>query len=109
MIARLTTQFEEYDRKIFWVLLTCITIALFAYIFFLSLSVYAVIDRRTAEKNADALSAHISLLESQFVTLDRTVNLDRAHTAGFVDIGIPHYISRNATPPTLTLRGEVTN
>ena len=77
---------------------------LVAYVYFLSISVYAVVTRRSAEKETTVLSAKISLLESQYVALDKRINLDLAHAQGFVDVTIPRYISHEGTHDTLTLR-----
>lgn len=104
MIKSLITQFEEYDRKIFWTLLVLTGLMMAAYLYFLSVSVYAVIGRRTAERDLDRLSAKISILESQYVSLDKRISLDLAHAQGFVDISVPRYISRSAARDTFTLR-----
>ena len=97
-------QFEEYDRKIFWGLSTLLLLAVFAYLYFLSISVYAVILRKSAESEAERLSAKVSLLESEYVKLDKRISLDLAHEQGFIDIAVPRYISRDASHDTFTLR-----
>lgn len=106
MFKGLVTQFEEYDRRIFWAVLLLIVAALLAYVYFLSLSVYGVIARKQAETKVADLSTKVSVLESRYAALDKHINLELAHTRGFVDIAVPRYISREATGDTLTLRGE---
>ena len=104
MIRTMIAQFEEYDRKIFWMLLSLIGVASIAYAYFLSASVYAVIERRTAETTATRLAAKISVLESEYSALDRKISLDLAHAQGFIDVSVPRYISSRNVPETLTLR-----
>ena len=104
MVESLLTQFEAYDRKIFWTMLVLTGLVMVAYLYFLSVSVYAVIGRRTAERDLDKLSAKISVLESQYVSLDKRISLDMAHAQGFMDIAVPRYISRGAARDTFTLR-----
>lgn len=107
MAKSLIAQFEEYDRKIFWTLLSLIGVVVVAYLYYLSVSVYAVISRRTAEREVDKLTSKISLLESQYVMLDKKISLDMAHAQGFLDISVPRYISREASRDTFTLRGGI--
>lgn len=97
-------QFEEYDRKIFWGLLLLVGVAIIAYVYFLSMSVYTVIERRTAETATTRLTAKISILESEYSVLDKKINLDLAHTQGFIDINVPRYISSRGVSDTFTLR-----
>ncbi len=97
-------QFEEYDRRIFWSLSALLGLAVLAYLYFLSISVYAVIERKSAESEAESLSAKVSLLESEYVNLDKRITLELAHEQGFVDITVPRYISRDASHDTFTLR-----
>ena len=104
MIKTMIAQFEEYDRKIFWILLSLVGVAVIVYTYFLSVSVYTVIERRSAETATTRLSAKISILESEYSTLDKKINLDLAHAQGFVDIGVPRYLSSRNAPETLTLR-----
>ena len=62
------------------------------------------ISRKTAENETDHLSAKISLLESKYAELDKKINLDYAHSVGFIDITVPRYVSRIDTHDTFTLR-----
>lgn len=100
----LVTQFEEYDRRIFWVVLSLIGVTLAIYVYFLSLSVYGVIARKEAQSLLADLSSRVSVLESEYATLDKHINLELAYARGFVDISVPRYISREAVRDTLTLR-----
>ena len=97
-------QFEEYDRKIFWSLSALLGLAVLAYLYFLSMSVYAVIERKSAESESESLSSKVSLLESEYVKLDKRITLELAHEQGFVDITVPRYISREGSHDTFTLR-----
>jgi hypothetical protein len=106
MIHAILLQFEEHDRRIFWVLALLLIACLSFYIYFLSVSVVSVIARKTAEQATVRLSADVSMLESEYVVLDRVINLSLAHERGFSDITAPRYISQNTEGGTLTLRDE---
>ena len=103
------TQFEENDRKIFWVFLAACATALVGYVYFVGVSVYAVVDRKSAEESAERLLAHISILESQYVVLDKRINLDLARSEGFLDVAVPRYITQELSGDTLTLRDSTGN
>ncbi len=106
MFKALVVQFEEHDRRIFWAVLLLIVGALVAYVYFLSISVYGVIARKQAESKLADLSSKVSLLESKYAALDKHINLEFAHSRGFIDIAVPRYITRDTTHETLTLRGD---
>ena len=106
MVNSLLLHFEEYDRRIFCVLVTLSSIAVIAYLYFLSISVYSVIGRRSADKEISNITINISLLESQYVAVDNKISLELAHTKGFYDISVPRFISRDGSHDTLTLRSE---
>lgn len=106
MWQALKSQYEEHDRRIFWVVLLLIVCALFGYVYFLSTSVYGVIAREKAELQLSELLPQISQLESEYALLERNINLEFAYTRGFVDIAVPRYISRIPAGDTLTIRTE---
>lgn len=106
MLTVLLQHIEGNDRRIFWILIGTLAVVLFAYVYFLGSSVYSVISRKEAESESEQLVAKISLLESEYVKLDKAVSLELAHANGFIDIAVPHYISRENTGATFTLRTE---
>ncbi len=104
MVKTVAAQFEEHDRRIFWVLFGVLGFCVAAYLYFLSVSVYAVVARKYAEQQTEKTSTALSALESQYVDLDRNINLALAHEQGFVDVAVPQYVSRAEAPRTFTLR-----
>ncbi len=104
MQRTLTQHFEEYDRRIFWTVCWCTAFTIFLYIYFLGTSVYSVIARKQAEVNVANLTSRISQLESEYVLLDKKINLDLAHTKGYIDVAVPRYVSRATSHDTFTLR-----
>ena len=107
MVKVLLTQFEEHDRKIFWTLCTLVLVFLSLYVYFLSVSVYAVVSRKSAENTAGTLNARIAQLESEYAILDKHIDLALAHERGFVDIAVPKYLFRDKPESSLSLRGAL--
>ncbi len=106
MVKEVFIHFEEHDRRIFWSVVFLLSISLAAYVYFLSISVYAVVTRKVAESRATSVSAHVSSLESQYVALDKRIDLALAHERGFADIAVPKYLSQGGPNKTLTLRTD---
>jgi hypothetical protein len=104
MWRAMLAQFEVHDRRLFWGVLSLVIFSLVAYVYFLSVSIYGVIARKHAESEISVLSAKVSMLESRYAVLDKAINLELAHSRGFVDISVPKYISREVVRETLTLR-----
>ncbi len=104
MFTAIISQFEEHDRRIFWVLAAVFAVVLAAYVYFLGISVYAVIARKQAEQETSLMNAKISQLESQYVALDKVIDLALAKQQGFSEVATPQYISQAAPQKTLTLR-----
>ena len=86
MVNAVLSQFEEYDRRIFWGILGIGAIAIFCYIYFIGVSVYAVIARKEAELETGRVTAQVADLESKYAQLLRDVDLTLAHTLGFVEV-----------------------
>ncbi len=107
MVKTLITQFEENDRRIFWMLAALLGMSIVFYFYFLSVSVGAVIARKSAEQGVGMITAKISLLETKYVALDRRIDRTLAREQGFVDIAVPKYITQETSKnTTLTLRDE---
>lgn len=98
--------FQEYDRTIFWVVASVFVVVLASYLYFLGISINAVIERKQAQKEVGQLNAHISQLESTYVALDREINLVLARERGFDDVRVPQYVLRGGEKQTFTLRGD---
>ena len=106
MFKTLAAHFEEHDRRIFWTLSVFVLGALAAYLYFLSISVFAVVARKSAEAQFRTLNAEISHLESTYASLDKEIDLAMAHDRVFVDIAVPQYLSLGKSETVLSLRGE---
>ncbi|MEK7118463.1 MAG: hypothetical protein AAB869_02525 [Patescibacteria group bacterium] len=103
MVNAILFQFEEYDRKIFWTLIFLGMSALLLYVYFLGISVVAVVAQKVAERELGRMTAQVAVLESQYVRLDGDIDLEFAHESGFVDVVVPQYITTITAGNMLTL------
>ncbi len=105
MFKSVLLQFEEHDRRIFWIFVAFFVCSLSLYIYFLGISIFAVIERKGAEQRSSVLTANIMSLESKYVMLNKQIDLTLARERGFVEVISPVYISGNARgEKTLSLR-----
>ncbi len=104
MVKSVLLQFEEHDRRIFWIFVAFFIFSLSLYIYFLGVSVFAVIERKGAEQRSASLTANIMSLESRYVTMSKKIDLALAHERGFVEVAAPLYVNGGQKGDTLTLR-----
>lgn len=97
-------QFEEHDRRIFWIIVAFFVCSLSLYIYFLGVSVFAVIERKGAEQRSNSLTANIMSLESKYVMLNKRIDLTLAHDKGFVEVIAPLYVRATGGEKSFSLR-----
>lgn len=108
MTERIIRQFEEYDRKIFWALVFFGAATLFLYVYFVGIAVVSVVARKATERELGRMTAEVATLESEYASLDKSVDLALAHREGFVDIASPKYLVRGlGQGNTLSFRADV--
>jgi hypothetical protein len=104
MVKSVLLQFEEHDRRIFWISVVFFVCSLTLYIYFLGVSVFAVIERKGAQQRSAALTSSIMSLESRYVTMSKKIDLALAHERGFVEVTSPIYVNGAASGESLSLR-----
>lgn len=105
MVNTVIAQFEANDRKIFWIIASLGAITLFAYAYFVSVSVLAVVGRKEAELRGGRESAKVAELESQYALLDGSIDLKMAEERGFLPVSLPRYIKNENAESGLSLGG----
>lgn len=104
MVKSVLYQFEEHDRRIFWVSALFFIFSLSLYIYFLGISVFAVIARKGAEQHSASITANVMTLESRYVAMSKKIDLAMAHEHGFIEVSAPIYVNGSAKGETFTLR-----
>ena len=104
MVKSVLLQFEEHDRQILYIFVVFFIFSLSLYVYFLGVSVFAVVERKGAEQRSASLTASIMSLESRYVTMSKRIDLALAHERGFVEVTKPVYISGTKKGETLTIR-----
>lgn len=104
MVKAVLLTFNEHDRRIFWISAIFFICSLALYVYFLGISVFAVIERKGAEQRAAKLSASIMSLESRYVSLSGRIDLTLAKERGFQEVDAPTYIDARKTDGGLSVR-----
>ena len=97
---------ENNDRRIFWAFAALLCLSFILYVSFVFLSVHSVIARKSAESESNRITARISSLESQYVSLDKHIDLALAHHSGYADVVDPIYISKESARAVFTMRSD---
>jgi len=95
--------FSKNDRRLVWLLGSLCALSLISYAVFLSLSVHAVVARKTADTKTDALITEIASLEASYVALDKQIDRRLAELHGFTEAS-PTYLSKTKDSAVFTLR-----
>ncbi len=104
MVRSFLLRFEEHDRRILWVAVLFFICSLTLYVYWLGVSVFAVIDRKGAEQRTAAIASNIMSLESRYVVLSRDIDLALARERGFVTVEKPVYLDGDAGSGSFSLR-----
>lgn len=106
MVKTVLYQFEEHDRRIFWISAVFFIFSLSLYIYFLGVSVFAVIARKGAEQRSASITANVMTLESRYVAMSKKIDLAMAREHGFTEVIAPLYVNGGAKGETLSLRSS---
>src|SRR3989304_5093542 len=104
MVNSMIAQFEEHDRRIFWMFVAALGVMLLLYVYFVSTAVVAVIARKEFERELGRTATQVASLESEYALLDKRIDLTLAHAQGFVDVSAPRYVTVESRENALTIR-----
>lgn len=89
----ITKQYSLYERTVTWTLMFFVAVALLAYCYFLTLSVFAVVERNHAERKIEEAKGHLALREKEYAELRQKITLAVAKERGFIEVATPAYLS----------------
>ncbi len=102
MVEKIKNKIDN-RQNLFRSLAVCITVCFVLYIYFVTHTVYSVVERGHAEKAIAALDGSMSDLESQYAALESGITAELAAEKGFVAIASAEFISRNSSGNGLSL------
>ncbi len=95
-------------KNIFWFLTVGVFVSLSLYAYFVSHTVWSVVERQKSEKTILSLENNIEKLESDYLALKSKVTVDLALEKGFSEVSASvKFISRKPLSKGLTLNNEI--
>lgn len=88
-----------YDRRVVWVALGLVVISASLYVYFLTASIVAVVERNQAERKIESLAGVVSGLESRYVDVGKRIDLSLAAEKGFHEVASPRYVTLAGEAP----------
>jgi|SRR3989344_3412584 len=98
MMSSVLHTVKGFEGKIFWILFSIFTLFFFLYIYFIANVVFNIVERRSFNFEALALSTKIAEMEVLYLNKSRDINLEKASELGFFEPISVGFASR----PTIT-------
>lgn len=83
--ATLAIKSEEIRQRVFWALVSVISILLLFYGYFTVSAIIDVADRRRMETEVLDMRSDVVTLELQYIAKENGITLEKAHELGFVE------------------------
>ena len=96
--AQLNTQ------KIFWILSGVLFVLFMTYAYMVNAAIMSAVSRQKSQQQISSLSSDTANLESQYISIKNSINLELAYSMGFKNETNTRFIARKATESSLTLR-----
>ena len=91
------------EKKVFWLMTFVLFASVFSYMYFVKQTVFNIVERDRMVEELVGLSSQISEYEFYYIALKNDINLDYAHSVGFVDVKNPKFASRKLSNQNLTM------
>ncbi len=95
---------DLYERTLVLTLVAAITCTAIAYVYFLSVSVFSVVERNQAERSIENVRARVADAERDYARVGQSITLALATKKGFHVVNDPVYLAPDLTPTTITMR-----
>lgn len=93
------------EKNIFWLLVLAITITFSLYIYFVTTTIYNIVEREKIESEKSALALNISSKEFELIKLKNEITLSYAKSLGFIEVKDKKYI----TPKSVGFVAKINN
>jgi hypothetical protein len=98
---------NAYDQRRVFLVVSGIFLALLSlYVFFVSRTVFNIIERKSAESEMRALSSSLSTLEVEYMSLSKNIDLSLASSLGFNESKNIYFASRRTSVGSLINKAD---
>lgn len=95
------------ERNIFWLLILGISISFSFYIYFVTSTIYSVVEREKLESEKSELALKISGKEFELIKKKNEITLSYAKSIGFVEVKNTKYITPKSVSFVATSQNEI--
>jgi hypothetical protein len=106
MTSTLRRQMEnigDNQKKIFWILASCLLIVIVCYVSFLLSAFLGGVERKELVKKVDIISAEVEQLETEYLSAQKKIDVAYAIDHGFVIATDAKFVSLIPTSANLSL------
>lgn len=98
-----TLDFNNIERKIFWILASSLCLAMAFYLYSVASLTIAVVDRDQMKNAAHELAVKSSAIEEEYLTRASSITLAYAQSLGFQEVAVKFAGGAGAADPKLSL------
>jgi len=98
---------NNFEKEMFWGLLTMLVIASFLYAYFVNSTILNIVERKDINKEMVFLSSDVSEMEMEYFALSNKIDLPYIYSLGFKDASsYTSYASRKALTKRLSFNNN---
>ncbi|MDP3996737.1 MAG: hypothetical protein Q8P86_03535 [bacterium] len=96
------TLYELKEARIFWIALACLGLSLAFYAYFISMTVFNIVERKSAKVAISELNSELAFLETEYMELNSSLTMSLVLEQGFREVNDVKYASRGASREALS-------
>lgn len=91
-------------QKLFWIFSITLFVLFMTYAYMVNAAIMGAVNRQKVQVNITKLASQTSNLETEYIALKNSINLELAYTLGFKNESNTRFVARKDAPGNLTLR-----
>ena len=103
IITKQLNTINHLERKLFWVFSVLLLMASIFYAYLVNQTVLNVVVKENFDEQILSLNSKVGELESKYISVKNQINLDYAHSVGFVEAKNLKFASRKLSTQSLSL------
>lgn len=94
---------SEQPKVLCWTLFLMVFVCLFTYGYLVRGTIVDIVARQTMENQLSSLGSKVASLEAEYIVVKNEIDLEIAHTLGFVAVSAPKFVERDTDGVGLSL------
>lgn len=94
---------DHFKKKLFWILVVSLFFSVIFYAYLVNQTVLNIVERENIQDEITTLNSRISELEFKYIALKNNINLEYAHSLGFINAKNVKFASRKLSGDGLSI------